>query len=74
MNPTCTCCSDVNMFINRNSISHIKTSYEVSLDRFTKAPYGFVADDVRWIVAKLFVDDKISFFVNNEEVTLRNKS
>lgn len=66
--------SDVNMFINRNSISHIKTSMKSLLDRFTKAPYGFVADDVRWIVAKLFVDDKISFFVNNEEVTLRNKN
>lgn len=44
------------------------------LDRFLKAPYGFVEPDVQWLVAKLFKDGEISLFVNSEQVTLLSKS
>ena len=39
-----------------------------------KAPYGFVEADVQWLVAKLFKDGEIAFFVNSESVTLLSKS
>ena len=53
---------------------HVKTSMKSLLDRFMKAPYGFIEDDVDWLVAKLFKDGEISMFVNNEAVTLLSKS
>ena len=43
-------------------------------DRFTKAPYGFVEDDVNWLVARLFKRGDLSFTVNGASVTLLNKS
>ena len=44
------------------------------LDRFMKAPYGFIEADVQWLVAKLFKDGDIAFYVNSEPVTLLSKS
>ena len=38
-----------------------------------KAPYGFVEDDVQWLVAKLFKRGELSFFVNGASVTMMNK-
>ena len=38
------------------------------------APYGFVEDDVNWIIARLFKRGDISFYVNGSAVTLINKS
>mgnify|MGYP000426476640 FL=1 len=39
-------------------------------DRFTKAPYGFVDDDVEWIVAHLFKEGQISLTLNGAVLTL----
>ena len=44
------------------------------LERFLKAPYGFVEADVQWLVAKLFKDGEIAMFVNNDAVTLLSKT
>lgn len=66
--------SDMLDFIAMNSSSHMKTSMKSLLDRFMKAPYGFVEDDVEWLVAKLFKNGDISFTVNGSGVTLLNKS
>lgn len=57
-----------------NAIQHMKTSMKSLLERFLKAPYGFVEADVQWLVAKLFKDGEIAMFVNNEAVTLLSKS
>jgi len=65
--------SDVLSYITQNSQSHMKTSMKTLLDRFQKAPYGFVEDDVEWIVAKLFTDGDISFTVSGTTVTKFNK-
>ncbi|MDL2253379.1 BREX system P-loop protein BrxC [Ruminococcaceae bacterium OttesenSCG-928-I18] len=64
---------DVLDFIASNSASHMKTSMKSLMDRFMKAPYGFVEDDVEWLVAKLFKNGDISFTVNGSSVTLLNK-
>jgi hypothetical protein len=66
--------SDVADYINTNSLRSSKTSLKSLLDRFTKSPYGFIDDDVRWLAAKLFKNSDIAFSVNSETVTLLNKS
>lgn len=66
--------NDVNSYIAINTQRHTKTSMKSLLDRFLKAPYGFVEPDVQWLVAKLFKDGEISLFVNSEQVTLLSKS
>ncbi len=65
---------DVNDYIAVNTSRHMKTSMKTLLDRFTKAPYGFVEADVQWLVAKLFKDGEIACYVNSEPVTLLSKS
>lgn len=66
--------ADLEDYLNLNTTrSHAKTSLKSLYDRYMKAPYGFVEDDVRWLVAKLFKEGKISMFVNNEAITLMNK-
>jgi energy-coupling factor transporter ATP-binding protein EcfA2 len=65
---------DVLSFIATNSSMHTKTSMKGLMDRFMKAPYGFVEDDVEWLVAKLFKNGDIALTVNGAAVTLLNKS
>ena len=65
---------DVRGFIAMNSRNYMKTSMKTIKDRFTKAPYGFVDDDVNWLVARLFKRGDLSFTVNGASVTLLNKS
>ena len=65
---------DVNDYIGVNTSRHTKTSMKSLLDRFMKAPYGFVEADVQWLVAKLFKDGEIAFYVNSEPVSLLSKS
>ena len=65
---------DVLGFIAMNSKNYIKTSMKTIKDRFTKAPYGFVEDDVNWLVARLFKRGDLAFTVNGASVTLLNKS
>lgn len=66
--------NDVNDYIALNTQRHMKTSMKSILERFLKAPYGFVEADVQWLVAKLFRDGEIGMYVNNESVTLLSKS
>ena len=66
--------NDVLDFVSMNSQRHAKTSMKSIMERFTKPPYGFVGDDVQWLVSKLFKDGDIAFFVNNDVVTLLTKS
>lgn len=66
--------NDVLDFISMNSIRHAKTSMKSIMERFTKSPYGFIEDDVQWLVAKLFKEGDVAFFVNNEVVTLLTKT
>lgn len=65
---------DVLDYIALNTQRHTKTSMKSLMDRFTKAPYGFVDADVQWLVAKLFKNGDIAFTVNNEPVTVHSKT
>lgn len=73
-NPNSLALHDVADFIGVNTNRHTKTSMKSLLDRFTKAPYGFIEADVQWLVAKLFKDGDIAYYVNSESVTLLNKT
>lgn len=64
---------DVLQYIAGNSRMHAKTSMKSVRDRFMKAPYGFVEDDVQWLVAKLFRKGDLSFTVNGADITMLNK-
>ncbi|PHV69589.1 ATPase [Sporanaerobium hydrogeniformans] len=66
--------NDMLSYIADNSALHMKTSMKTLMERFMKAPYGFVEDDVEWLVAKLFKEGEIALTVNGSAVTLLNKS
>ena len=66
--------NDVRDYIAQNTMKHMKTSMKTLMDRFIKAPYGFIEDDVEWLVAKLYKDGDIALFVNSEAVTTFSKS
>ena len=65
---------DVLAYIDGNSNMHMKTSMKSVKDRFMEAPYGFIEEDVEYLVAKLFVRGDISLTVNGAFVSLLNKS
>ena len=66
--------NDVLSFVDHNSSMHTKTSMKIIMDKFMSAPYGFVEDDVEWLVAKLFKNGDISLTMNGANITLLNKS
>ncbi len=65
--------NEVSDFISRKSSNHIRISMKSLMDRFMSPPYGFIEADVQWLVAKLFRDGDIAFYVNNEMVSLISK-
>lgn len=72
--PNALALTDVSNYIKTNTERHTKTSMKSLLDRFMKAPYGFVEADVQWLVAKLFRDGEIAFYVNSELVSMQSKT
>ena len=65
---------DVLRYISMNSRNHMKTSMKSVKDRFMKAPYRFVEDDINWLIARLFKRGDLNFIVNGAYVNLNNKS
>lgn len=66
--------NDVRDYIAQNTNKHTKTSMKTIMNRFMKAPYGFVEDDIEWLIAKLFKNGDITLYVNSEIVTAFTKS
>ncbi len=65
---------DMLNFIKGNTDIHIKTSLKTAKDKFMSAPYGFVEEDINWLIARLFKRGDLSFAVNGAVVTLMNKT
>lgn len=61
---------DVLQFIELNTSRHIKTSMKSVMERFTTAPYGFVEDDIEWLIAMLFKQGSVKLTVNSKVVSL----
>lgn len=64
---------EVREYINLSTSSHMPISLKNLIDQFTKAPYGFVEEDVKWIAAKLFRDGVLNVTVDKEPVTMFNR-
>ncbi len=65
---------DILDFIAQKSLRHEKTSMKALIERFIKPPYGFIEDDILWVTAKLFKNGDIALYLNNEVITLMNKT
>jgi hypothetical protein len=61
-------------FIGGNSARHTKTSMKTIIERFTRAPYGFIEADAEWLVAYLFRKGDVALYINNDPVTPHNRS
>lgn len=61
-------------YIKIRTKKHSKISLKEVKDKFSKAPYGFLDVDIEWIIAKLFLDGKISFTLHGETISLFNES
>lgn len=66
--------ADMLEYIKLNSGMHTKTSLKSLKDRFTRAPYGFIDDDVEWLAARLFKRGDITLTINGITVTMVNKN
>ena len=63
--------NDVDNYIKTQSDNFVKPSLKTIMQRFTSAPYGFVDDDVVWLLAKLFSQQRIILIMNSEMISLR---
>jgi len=61
-------------FITNSTSKHSRISLKSIKDKFLKAPYGFIDDDVEWMVAKLFNEGKISLYKNGESISKHTDS
>ena len=71
--PNANAVNDMQSFIAHNTASHLSTSFKTLLDRFMKAPYGFIEIDVSWILARLFKSGVVALTVNSETISLASK-
>ena len=63
--------NDVDSYIKTQSGNFVKPPLKTVILRFTSAPYGFVDDDVVWLLAKLFSQKRISLIINSEIISLK---
>lgn len=66
--------NEVKKYITNITGQHTKVSMKTLSNYFFAAPYGFIEADVQWLVAKLFKEGSIAMWVNNEAITVLNKS
>lgn len=58
--------NDVREFVELRKISASRTSLKELKDKFSRAPYGFVAKDIEWIIARLFKDGDFAIYYNQD--------
>ena len=63
--------NDVDSYIKTQSENFVKPPLKTIILRFTSAPYGFVDDDVVWLLAKLFSQKRISLIMNSEIISIK---
>lgn len=65
---------EVLSYITLNSSDYGKISMKGIKTNFMDAPYGYVDDDIHWLVAVLFKKGDIAFEVNGTNITQNNKT
>lgn len=63
---------EVLRYIATQSQGYAKVSLKSVKDYFKAVPYGFVDDDIHYLVARLFKKGELSFFLNGEAVTVHS--
>src|SRR5699024_1975630 len=56
-------------FIIRSTSNTAKVSLKSIYNHFEDIPYGFIRDDIQWLVTRLFVKTKLSLSVNGETIS-----
>lgn len=63
---------EVLQYITIQTANHAQISRKNIEDHFRKAPFGYIEEDIHWILARLFMRGKIAFHVSGEQVTKQN--
>jgi hypothetical protein len=61
-------------FIDRKTLNHSKPLLKTVFSEFKKAPYGFVDEDIRWLLAVLFGKKLIYLIKNSEQITIQKNT
>ena len=64
--------NDMDNYISDQSKLHNTLTLKSLINRYSKAPYGFVNLDVQWLLASLFAQKRIVLTINSDEISLRN--
>ena len=64
--------NDMDSYISDQSKLHNTLTLKSLVNRYSKAPYGFVNLDVQWLLASLFAQKRIVLTINSDEISLRN--
>lgn len=62
---------DMNHYIELETQIHAKPQLKRILNKFNKAPYGFVDLDIEWLIATLFAQKRISLIKNAQNISLK---
>lgn len=65
---------EINYYIERNTQRHIPVTLKVVLDLFSKAPYGWLPDDIRGLLIKLFRTQEIKLQLGGDYLSLADKN
>ena len=71
--PNALAVNEVKEYIKNSTLGHMPISIKTIMDQFTKAPYGYIDEDVKWLVAKVFKDGLVAATVDKEPITLYNR-
>ena len=63
--------NDLGRYISDQSKLRNNITLKNLLQRYNKAPYGFINLDIQWIVATLFAQKRISLKINSDEISLK---
>ncbi|MBR4090291.1 MAG: hypothetical protein IKK28_05385, partial [Mogibacterium sp.] len=71
--PNALAVNEVKEYIKNSTLGHMPISIKTIMDQFTKSPYGYIDEDVKWLVAKVFKDGLVTATVDKEPITLYNR-
>lgn len=65
---------DLDRYIEQETNAHSKPSLKRILNRYNKAPYGFIDLDIEWLIATLFAQKRIYLVKNAQNISLKTNS
>lgn len=65
---------EINHYIERNTQRHIPITMKTVLDLFSKAPYGWLPDDIRGLVIRLFRAQEVKLQLGGDYLSISDKN